>query len=223
MDLILAIEHWPLRQAIVALYRRQFTIISLPDAVPFSPRILSVLQRTGSLLVTDRQRNHLLQTVERVRRHSLTPVIIINRRESYLTQLIARFFNNAHALSYDGFYRHIQRRTFHPLDLYFLPYSRGAPDACWGAGETVHARLNAFGLMTLYQRGVTLREAAVLLSLSYHNSTAMTARLLGIHEQAVVYCKRTLGNKLGLDHNRPDFISHIFLSPGARQGARATE
>ncbi|WLJ43719.1 hypothetical protein [Edwardsiella piscicida] len=37
MDLILAIEHWPLRQAIVALYRRQFTIISLPDAVPFSP------------------------------------------------------------------------------------------------------------------------------------------------------------------------------------------
>lgn len=78
------------------------------------------------------------------------------------------------------------------------------------------AALNAFGLMTLYQRGVTLREAAVLLSLSYHNSTAMTARLLGIHEQAVVYCKRTLGSKLGLDHHRPDFISHIFLSPDAR-------
>ncbi|MDA6076490.1 hypothetical protein O0544_06540 [Edwardsiella anguillarum] len=82
----------------------------------------------------------------------------------------------------------------------------------------MYARLNAFGLMTLYQRGVTLREAAVLVSLSFHNSTAMTARLLGIHEQAVVHCKRMLGNKLGLDHNRPDFISHIFLSSGVRSG-----
>lgn len=91
MDLILAIEHWPLRQAIVELYRRQFTIISLPDAVPFSPRILSALHRAGSLLVTDRQRHNLLQTVERVRRHSLIPVIIINRQDNYLTQLIARF------------------------------------------------------------------------------------------------------------------------------------
>lgn len=214
MDLIVAIKHWPLRQTIIELYRQQFNIIQLADIAVLSAEVSTALRQSGSLLLTDRERNDLLQLVECVRSHSLIPIIIINRRDSYLTHLISRFFSGVCAFSYDGFYQHIQRRGFHPLDLYFFPYSRGAPPCLWGAeGDTLCRRLNAFSLMTLYQHGVTLREAAVLLSLSYQNSTATTARLLGIHEQAVVYCKRMLGKKLGLDHNRADFIRDILLTP----------
>ncbi|STC91873.1 Uncharacterised protein [Edwardsiella hoshinae] len=223
MDLIVAIDNWPLRQAVCAIYQRHYTIMPLADFSQLPAWGDAASAPPGMLLMTDRRREGLLHAMDDIRRHSALPVIIINRRESYLTQLVSRFFPGTYAFSYDSFYRHTQRRNFHPLDLCFLPYSRGVP-VYSGERGSLRERLNAFGFMTLYQRGVTLREASVLISLYYRNNIATTARLLGMHEQAVVYCKRALSKKLGLDPNRTDLIRDIFLLPSdsrgdAREGA----
>ncbi|WP_078000428.1 hypothetical protein [Edwardsiella tarda] len=216
MDIIVAIESWPLRQAICAIYQPYSTIIQLTD-LSLLPEFVDRAESSGMLLMTDWRRERLLHGMDDIRRHSMLPVIIINRRESYLTHLVSRFFPETYAFSYDAFHRHTQRRSFHPLDLCFLPYSRGVSASRGGRGS-LRERLNAFGFMTLYQRGVTLREASVLISLYYRNNITTTARLLGMHEQAVVYCKRALSKKLGLDPNRTDLIREIFLLPSEAYG-----